>query len=67
VWGVSDVNAAYFPRWERNSDLLRTQLQETGIIRLSFLTLLDLTSVVSDLGIDPAHVEFKNGYAVVRP
>lgn len=55
----------YSSRWERHSDLLRTQLQETGEIRLSFITLGDLAAAVSDLGIDPTAVYFINGYARV--
>lgn len=65
---MSDDTAeqVYSSRWDRHSDLIRTQIQETGEVRLSFLTLLDLASAVSDLGIDPAKVEFANGYARVR-
>lgn len=52
--------------WEQHGDLMRTQLQETGRIRLYFITLADLWAVVDDLGIDPARVHFREGYAEVR-
>jgi hypothetical protein len=52
--------------WEAHGDLMRTQLQERGRIRLYFITLADLRSVVDDLGIDPERVHFRDGYAVVR-
>lgn len=60
-------SAARGPRldWQRHGDLIRTQLQETGRVRLSFLRLADLDQVVSDLGIDPDEVRFLGGYAVV--
>jgi hypothetical protein len=51
--------------WSRHGDFMRTQLQETGRIRLSFITLADLWAVVDDLGIDPEEVGFYRGYAVV--
>ena len=52
--------------WERHGDLIRTQIQETGRVRLSFLTLHDLAAAFNDLGIDPATVKFRDGYAVVE-
>lgn len=56
----------YSPRWAGHGDLIRTQIQETGRVRLAFLTLLDVVSAMNDLGIEPGRVEFINGYAVVR-
>lgn len=52
--------------WERHGDILRTHLQEMGRVRLYFLTLRDLAAAVIDLGIDPADVIFRDGYAVVQ-
>lgn len=52
--------------WEQHGDLMRTQLQETGRLRLYFITLADLWAVVDDLGIDPTRVHFREGYAEVR-
>ena len=52
-------------RWQGHGDLIRTQLQETGRVRLSFITLADLWTAVDDLGIDPTEVGFYGGYATV--
>lgn len=59
-------NAATPLSWEGHGDLMRTQLQETGRIRLYYITLADLWAVVDNLGIDPGEVIFRDGYAVVR-
>ena len=52
--------------WERHGDLLRNHLQSEGRVRLYFLSLRDLANAVNDLGIDPATVKFRDGYAVVE-
>jgi hypothetical protein len=59
------IRPGYSPRWQAHGDLIRTQLQETGRVRLSFIMLADLWAAVSDLGIDPTEVGFYAGYAVV--
>lgn len=51
--------------WTKHGDMIRTTLQETGQVRLAFLSLSDLVSAVLDLGIDPATVKFNDGYAKV--
>lgn len=58
--------SAYSERWKRHDDLIRTQLQETGQVRVAFLTLADLFAACDDLGIDPRSVEFVGGYARVK-
>lgn len=51
--------------WEQHGDMMRTQLQETGRIRIAFISLFDLYSACEDLGISPRDVRFENGYAIV--
>jgi hypothetical protein len=61
-----DMTAAYSSRWEHHADLIRTQIQETGRVRIAFLTLADLVGAMNDLGISLHEVEFKDGWAVVK-
>jgi hypothetical protein len=51
--------------WHRYEDAMRTQIQEAGRIRLTFIRLDDLWNAINDLGIDPEEVRFLEGYAVV--
>lgn len=51
--------------WDQYEDMMRTQIQETGRIRLTFLRLDDLWKAINDLGIAPEEVRFVEGYAVV--
>lgn len=52
--------------WDNHADLIRSQIQETGKVRLTFLTLYDLTSAINDLGINSKTVRFKDDYAFVE-
>lgn len=52
--------------WDDHADLIRSQIQETGKVRLTFLTLYDLTSAINDLGINSKTVRFKDDYAFVE-
>lgn len=51
--------------WEQHRDMILTQLQETGRIRIAFISLFDLYSACEALGINPRDVRFEDGYAIV--